>query len=229
MEVFNFFFQQSPKITKILTLSSILISLLTWFEIVSPLSLYLNYSLIFKKCQIWRIFTNFFYFGDFSLSLLFHMLIFFRNSKLLEKKIFKGSAPDYLYFILFCMVFLLIFNPFARIIFLSESLSFAMTYYWGRKSKTTNVEFMGVFTFRAPYLPCFYLVISFLLESDFKNDFYGLIIGHLYFYLKEILPRLKSVNNIKILETPKFFNKLCDKLDINNEFIVDVEDADLLF
>lgn len=229
MEVFNFFFQQSPKITKILTLSSISISLLTWFEIVSPLSLYLNYSLIFKKCQIWRIFTNFFYFGDFSLSLLFHMLIFFRNSKLLEKKIFKGSAPDYLYFILFCMVFLLIFNPFARIIFLSESLSFAMTYYWGRKSKTTNVEFMGVFTFRAPYLPWFYLVISFLLESDFKNDFYGLIIGHLYFYLKEILPRLKSVNNIKILETPKFFNKLCDKLDINNEFIVDVEDADLLF
>ena len=229
MEVFNFFFQQSPKITKILTLSSISISLLTWFEIVSPLSLYLNYSLIFKKCQIWRIFTNFFYFGDFSLSLLFHMLIFFRNSKLLEKKIFKGSAPDYLYFILFCMVFLLIFNPFARIIFLSESLSFAMTYYWGRKSKTTNVEFMGVFTFRAPYLPWFYLVISFLLESDFKNDFYGLIIGHLYFYLKEILPRLKSVNNIKILETPKFFKKLCDKLDINNEFIVDVEDADLLF
>ena len=229
MEVFNFFFQQSPKITKILTLSSISISLLTWFEIVSPLSLYLNYSLIFKKCQIWRIFTNFFYFGDFSLSLLFHMLIFFRNSKLLEKKIFKGSAPDYLYFILFCMVFLLIFNPFARIIFLSESLSFAMTYYWGRKSKTTNVEFMGVFTFRAPYLPWFYLVISFLLESDFKNDFYGLIIGHLYFYLKEILPRLKSINNIKILETPKFFKKLCDKLDINNEFIVDVEDADLLF
>ena len=184
MEVFNFFFQQSPKITKILTLSSISISLLTWFEIVSPLSLYLNYSLIFKKCQIWRIFTNFFYFGDFSLSLLFHMLIFFRNSKLLEKKIFKGSAPDYLYFILFCMVFLLIFNPFARIIFLSESLSFAMTYYWGRKSKTTNVEFMGVFTFRAPYLPWFYLVVSFLLESDFKNDLYGLFIGHIYFYLK---------------------------------------------
>ena len=88
---------------------------------------------------------------------------------------------------------------------------------------------MGVFTFRAPYLPWFYLVISFLLESDFKNDFYGLIIGHLYFYLKEILPRIKSVNNIKILETPKFFNKLCDKLDINNDFIVDVEDADLLF
>ena len=67
-----------------------------------------------------------------------------------------------------------------------------MTYYWGRKSKTTIVEFMGVFTFRAPYLPWFYLVISFLLESDFKSDLYGLLIGHLYFFLKEILPRIKA-------------------------------------
>jgi len=229
MEVFNFFFQQSPIITKIITLSSIGISLLTWSEIVSPYSLYLNYNLIFKKFQIWRIFTNFFYFGNFSLSLVFHMLIYFRNSKLLEKKIFKGSAPDYLFFILFCMIFLLIFNIFAKILFLSQSLGFAMTYYWGRKSKTTVVEFMGVFSFRAPYLPFFYLIISFLLQSDFKNDLYGLFIGHIYFFLKEILPRIKSVKNIKILETPKFFVRLCDKLNINNEFIIDVEDGDLLF
>jgi Derlin-2/3 len=127
------------------------------------------------------------------------------------------------------MIFLLIFNPLTKILFLSQSLSFAMTYYWGRKSKTTNVEFMGVFTFRAPYLPWFYLVISFLLESDFKNDLYGLLIGHLYFFFKEILPRIKSANNIKILETPKFFIRLCEKLNINNEFIIDVEDGDLLF
>ena len=229
MEVFNFFFQQSPIITKMLTLSSIFISLLTWFEIVSPYALYLNYTLIFKNFQFWRIFTNFFYFGNFSLGLFFHMIMFCRNSKLLEKKVFKGSSPDYLYFIFFCMIFLLIFNIFTKIIFLSQSLSFAMTYYWGRKSKTTIVEFMGVFTFRAPYLPWFYLVISFLLESDFKSDLYGLLIGHLYFFLKEILPRIKVANNIKILETPKFFEKLCDKLNINNEFIIDVEDGDLLF
>jgi Derlin-2/3 len=104
-----------------------------------------------------------------------------------------------------------------------------MTYYWGRKSKTTIVDFMGIFTFRAPYLPWFYLVISFLLESDFKDDLFGLIIGHFYFYFKEVLPRLKSVNNLKILETPRFLIRLCDKLNINNELIIDIEDGDLLF
>ncbi len=77
MDVLNFFFQDSPKITKILTISSILISLLTWFGLLSPLDLYFNNELIFKKFQIWRIFTNIFYFGDLSLSLIFHLILLY--------------------------------------------------------------------------------------------------------------------------------------------------------
>ena len=229
MEVFNLLFNQAPKITKILIISSFATSILVWTGLITTLDIYLNYTLIIKRFQIWRILTSFFYFGELSLSLVFSMVVFFRDSKDLEKKIFHGNCADYLYFLFFCMIFLLFLSIFTKPVFLSSSLNFAMMYYWGRKSKTTNVEFMGVFTFRAPYLPWFYLVISFLLESDFKNDLYGLLIGHLYFYLKEILPRMKSINNIKILETPKFFVRLCDKLNINNEFIIDVEDGDLLF
>ena len=61
MEVFNFFFQDSPKVTTFLTLTCLSISVLTWFEILSPLYLYLNFELIFKKYQFWRLFTSFFY------------------------------------------------------------------------------------------------------------------------------------------------------------------------
>lgn len=87
MDVLNFFFQDSPKITKILTIACILISLLTWFNVLSPLDLYFNSDLIFRKFQFWRIFTNIFYFGDFSLSLIFHLILlyvtnFFNNLKL---------------------------------------------------------------------------------------------------------------------------------------------------
>ena len=229
MEVFNFIFQESPKITKIFILSSIAISVLSWFEIITPYSLYLNYSLVFKNFQIWRIITNFLYYGEFSVSFVIQMLIFFRTSKLLEKNVFHGNAPDYLFFLLFCMISLLIFETFVKINFLSQSLGFAMTYYWGRKSKTTNVEFMGVLTFRAPYYPWFYLVLSFLLNSGFKEDFYGLAIGHIYYFLKDIVPRIKNMGGIKLVETPKFVVKLCDKCNINNDYIIDAEDGDLLF
>jgi len=229
MEVFNFLFNESPKITKLLILSSFSISLLVWTGLITTLDIYLNFGLVIYKFQIWRILTTFLYFGELNLSLILHMYIFFRDSKILEKKIFHGSAADYLYFILYCIVFLLFLSPLTKSIFLSSSLNFAMMYYWGRKSKTTNVEFMGVFTFRAPYLSIFYLLISFLLGYEYKELIYGIIVGHVYFFIKEILPRIKGVQGIQLLETPKFIQKICDIFKLNNDYIIEVEEADLLF
>ena len=229
MEVFNFLFNESPKITKILIISSFSISILVWTGLITTLDIYLNFALIIKKFQVWRIITTFLYFGKFNLNLILNMYIFFRDSKILEKKIFQGISADYLYFIFFCMIFLLILSPFTQSIFLSSSLNFAMMYYWGRKSKTTNVEFMGVFSFRAPYLSIFYLLISFLLGYDYQELIYGIFVGHFYFFLKEILPRIKGVKGVQLLETPKFVKKLCDALNLNNDYIIEIEDANIMF
>ena len=229
MEVFNFLFNEAPKITKILIISSFATSILVWTGLITTLDIYLNFGLIINKFQIWRIITTFLYFGEFNLSLILHMYIFFRDSKILEKKIFHGSSANYLYFILFCMIFLLLLRPFTKSIFLSSSLNFAMMYYWGRKSKTTNVEFMGVFTFRAPYLSAFYLLISFLLGYDYRELIFGIIVGHVYFFGKEILPRIKGVKGIKLLETPKIVQKVCDVFQLNNDFIIEIEDQNVMF
>ena len=228
MEVFNFLFNESPKITKILVLSSFGISILVWSGLINTFDIYLNFYLIFHKYEIWRIVTTFLYFGEFNLNLILHMFIFFRDSKILERKIFQGNSADYLYFILFCMIFLLILSPITKTLFLSTSLNFAMMYYWGRKSKMTNVEFMGVFTFRAPYLSIFYLMISFLLGYEYKELIIGIIVGHVYFFLKEILPRIKGVKGIKLLETPKIVQKMCDVLQLNNDFIIEIEDQNVM-
>ena len=228
MEVFNFLFNESPKITKILVLSSFSISILVWSGLINTLDIYLNFYLIIHKYEIWRILTTFLYFGEFNLNLVLHMFIFFRDSKILEKKIFHGNSADYLYFILFCMMFLLLLSPITKSLFLSTSLNFAMMYYWGRKSKMTNVEFMGVFTFRAPYLSIFYLMITFLLGYEYKELIIGIIVGHVYFFLKEILPRIKGVKGIQLLETPKFVQKVCDALQLNNDFIIEIEDQNVM-
>ena len=229
MEVFNLLFNQAPKITKILIISSFSISILVWTGLITKYDIYLNYALIIKRFQIWRIITSFFYFGELSLSLVFNMVVFFRDSRDLEKKIFHGNCADYLYFLFFCMIFLLFLSIFTKSVFLSSSLNFSMMYYWGRKSKTTNVEFMGVFAFPAPYLSIFYLLITFLLGYDYQNLFYGIIVGHVYFFGKEILPRIKGLNGIKLLETPGIFNTLCEFFDLNNDFIIENEDPNLMF
>ena len=189
----------------------------------------MNFNLIVKKFQIWRLFTNFMYFGEFSLSFFFHAIIYFRNSKLLEKNVFKGNVADYIFFLVFCMMILLFLSYFTGSLFLAQSLSFAMTYYWGRKSKLTQVELMGIFNIRAPYLPMVYLTISFLLDNNFVTDLLGLIAGHLFFYFRDILPRIKKFGNKSLLKTPDFIVKICDKLNINNDYLLEGEEGDFLF
>ena len=229
MDIFNFFFQDSPKITTFLTLTCLSISVLCWFEILSPLYLYLNFELIFKKYQFWRLFTSFFYYGDIGLSFIFHMILFFRNSKFLENSVFKGNAADYIFFLLFSITYILIISFFAGFIFPASSLSFAMTYYWGRKSKNVVVQFMGIFNLRAPYLPWFYLIFSFLLDSDFKYDLVGMIVGHFFFFFKDVFPRIKKFNNYQIMETPNFIKRFCDKFRLNNDFVIGGDEEGILF
>lgn len=42
-------------------------------DIISPLTLYFNYDLVFHKGQFWRLITPYLFFGVFSIDFLFHM------------------------------------------------------------------------------------------------------------------------------------------------------------
>lgn len=42
-------------------------------QIVTPLQLYFSVKATFTNMQLWRAFTNFFYFGSLSLDFVFHM------------------------------------------------------------------------------------------------------------------------------------------------------------
>ena len=69
-------------------------------DLVSPFSLYFNYKLIVDKGQFWRLFTNFFFFGMFSVDFLFHMYFLVRYSRLLEDGHFRGRTADFLFMLL---------------------------------------------------------------------------------------------------------------------------------
>lgn len=42
-------------------------------QVVTPLQLYFSFKAAFVNGQVWRVFTNFFYFGSLSLDFVFHM------------------------------------------------------------------------------------------------------------------------------------------------------------
>lgn len=228
MDIIGHVIQKPPKITKYLTIVFISISLLLWFNIVNPMNLYLNFSLVFGKFQVWRLLTTFFYFGEFNMMTLFHIFIFYQNSKYLEKSVFKECSADYIYFLILLMTLLLILSPLINVEFLSTTLDFAMTYYWGRKCKHLMIQVFGIFTFRAPYYPWFYLYVSYLFGFDLKEKLFGFFVGHVFFYFADIMPRIKGVNGLQIFKTPNIIKVICNKLDLNNEVIIDNEPINML-
>ncbi|XP_022871052.1 derlin-2.2-like [Olea europaea var. sylvestris] len=104
----------------------------------------------------------FLYFAD--LDFLFHMFFLARYCKLLEENSFRGRTADFFYMILFGASVLTgtvliggmipyISESFARIIFLSNSLTFMMVYVWSKQNPYIHMSFLGLFTFTAGYLP----------------------------------------------------------------------------
>ena len=52
-----------------------MLTILVTFGMVSPLHLMMDYQLVFGKFQIWRLITNFFFFGGFSMPFIFVIVL----------------------------------------------------------------------------------------------------------------------------------------------------------
>lgn len=118
----------------------------------------------------------------------FHMFFLSRYCKLLEENSFRGRTADFLFMLLFGGFLLLIVAPYFRVQFLGSSLSFMMVcfhhsenlcftisaislsfqvYVWSRRNPFVQMNFLGLFSFTAPYLP--WVCCSF---TDFRIHIY---------------------------------------------------------
>eukprot|EP00475_Leptophrys_vorax_P030823 TRINITY_DN4646_c0_g1_i2.p1 TRINITY_DN4646_c0_g1~~TRINITY_DN4646_c0_g1_i2.p1 ORF type:complete len:185 (+),score=5.70 TRINITY_DN4646_c0_g1_i2:194-748(+) len=146
-------YKQMPIITRSYLTLSFLTTAGCALEVISPFSVYFNANLIFKKFQLWRLFTNFFFFGSIGIDFVFHMFFLCRYCKLLEETSFRGRTADFFFMLLFGGILLTLVAPFVNIQFLGSSLTFMMVYVWGRRNPNVQMSFLGLFNFTAPYLP----------------------------------------------------------------------------
>jgi|TARA_B110000091_G_C13709326_1_gene429746 Derlin-2/3 len=75
-------------------------------ELVSPFSLYYNFKLIFHEGEVWRLVTNFLFFGKFSLEFVFHMYFLMRYCRLLEENSFRGRTSDFVFMLFLSALFM---------------------------------------------------------------------------------------------------------------------------
>ena len=164
--------------------------------------------------QIWRFVTTFFYFGKLGFGFLIQMFILTRYTQMLENDHFPGPSG------LAEMVFLLIFGGSGLILlnwivfggsipFLASALSFVLLYVWSRKSPYIDVTFWG-FQFKAWHLPFVLLLFTFIMGNSPVLDIFGILVGHLYHFLMDIVPRVYNKN---LIACPQVLYNIFDKTE----------------
>lgn len=202
------FFENLPPVTKVFTYLTILFSFFCFLDFYDPMDVFLNFELVFKFCEIWRIFTNIFFFGPLGIKAFFYIFFFTRYSKALEIFSFQNRGEDYLYLLVTgnsIILLLKIFVPSAN--FLGPALTFMVVYIWGKKNAQQLVSLVDILHIKGSSLP-FLLMISshFMKQKTLKLDIMGMVAGHIFYYLEEVYPRLSGGH--RIISAPDKFKKL---------------------
>ncbi|XP_065324371.1 derlin-2-like isoform X2 [Gordionus sp. m RMFG-2023] len=181
---------------------------LAHLDLITPFQLYFNPALIFKEFEIWRLITNFLFFGIFGFNFLFNIIFTYRYCRMLEEGSFRGRTGDFVIMFLFGGALMTTIALFINILFLGQAFTIMLVYIWSRRNPYIRMNFFGLLTFQAPYLPWVILAFSLLLGNSILIDLVGISVGHIYYFLEDIFPN--QTNGFKILKTPKFIIYLFD-------------------
>ena len=75
------------------------------------------------------------------------------------------------------------------------------------------MSFLGLFQFRAPFLPWVLLGFSVLLGHSPTIDLMGIAAGHVYFYLEDVFPTTPAGRGRRPLKTPRLLKLLVGQFD----------------
>jgi Derlin-2/3 len=200
-------FFEVPVITRTYMVLSFLVTLGCTVEMLSPFQLYFSPKLIWRG-EIWRSVTSFFFFGSsFSIQFFFHMFFLQRYCWQLETGSFRNRKADFLYMIIFGAVLICMVAPWINLTFLGTCLTFMMVYVWARRNPYVPLNFLGLFTFNAPYLPWAMLLFTVSLGNDGLTDVVGIAVGHLYYVLEDVYP-VMIPSSRRLLKTPSFIEAI---------------------
>lgn len=185
-------YKNLPMFTKYWLSLTIGISLLSRFGILPGEWLYLEPYFVYYKFQFWRLLTCVFYY-PIGPSTGFHFMLncyFLYNYSLrLETDHFKSSPGDYFFLLFFNWVSCVIIGLLFQLPLLMDPLILSVLYIWCQLNKDVIVNFWFGTRFKAMYLPWVLLGFNLILSSGSTYSLVGILVGHLYYFLKIKYPQ----------------------------------------
>lgn len=217
-------YKEIPPITRSYASACLVTTILTQIQVVSPFQLYFNPTLIVRKCQIWRLFTTFTYFGKFGWHFLLNMIFTFRYCQMLEEDSFRGHTADFVVMFMFggCLMVLFAFLTNIHILFLGQAITLMLVYVWSRRNPMVRMNIFGLANFNAPYLPWVILGFSLLFGNSVSEDLLGIAVGHIYYFIEDVYPF--QPRGRRLLKTPAFLQTILDAVPEDPSYHPEPED-----
>lgn len=207
------FYNSLPPVSKTYGTLCLLFTTASQFGLYNPKHIALFYPVVFSRFEVWRLITNFFFLGNFSINFGIRLLMIARYGVQLENGPFQRRTADFLWMMIFGAFTLLALSaiPWFWSPFLGVSLVFMLLYVWSREFPNANINIYGLVSLKAFYLPWAMLALDVIFGSELMPDLLGIIAGHLYYFLTVLHPLASGKN---ILKTPKWVHKLVAKWGI---------------
>lgn len=201
------YYSSLPPISKAYGTLCLLATTAFQFGLYDARDIALIYKLVFSRYQVWRLITNFFFLGKFSINFGIRLLMIARYGVQLENGPFERRTADFLWMMIFGAVSLLVLSaiPMLWSPFLGISLVFMLLYVWSREFPNAQINIYGLVTLKAFYLPWAMLALDVIFGSPLMPDLLGIIAGHLYYFLTVLHPLAGGKN---IIKTPTWVHKI---------------------
>lgn len=147
-------YRSLPKVTRGWLTAAFATTVAVQLELLSPMMLHLDFPALTGKLELWRLVTNFCFFGKFGFPFVFSLFFLIRYGRELEAKRFEGRTADFVWAMLFMgavqvsVAFLLGGLP-----FMAQSMLTAVVYLWSREYAETVLSIFGLFNVQAFYFP----------------------------------------------------------------------------
>ncbi|KAK7202029.1 Der1-like family [Novymonas esmeraldas] len=196
--IFENILRETPVTTVVCGLMGIF-GVLSSLGVIHPLYLALIPSMVFKEHQYWRLLTNFFYVGPISAHCIMEIQWIYLISSRLEAQYYHRRATDYVFllFVIGCSLLGLRFTSVVDVPYLSYVLGTCMTYIMSRLFNDMQVAIFFVIPVPMRLLPFVFMIMN-TMVSGITNEVFGNLLGHILWYLLEVLPRITGCSPLRI-------------------------------
>jgi hypothetical protein len=200
MDELTRWYKSTPVCTRYILTGAFIITVATNYGFILPTSLNWDATLFIKKFQLWRAVSAFLFQGKLSFHFLFNLYLIYHYSTELEKTAYTGRTADYITFLGFSVISLLMAGSLLGFPFLADALVMVLIYVWSQFNQNAIVNFMFGLQIKAMYFPWILLAYHVLTGYTPILEIIGVLIGYLYYYLEYIHP---VTTGQRWLHTPK--------------------------